>query len=52
MRHGLLHLTLDVPDADLLLDWAHAAHKPLGGHVTFFETNRQTARETVSFTAS
>jgi hypothetical protein len=51
VRHGLLHLTLDVPDDDQLLDWANTAHKPLSGHVTFFETNRQTARETVSFAA-
>ena len=51
MRHGLLHLTLDVPDTDLLLDWAHTAHKPLGGHVTFFEPDQRTARETLSFAA-
>ncbi len=51
VRHGLLHLTLDVPAHDQLLAWAQAAHKPLGGHVTFFETNRLTARETVSFAA-
>ncbi len=51
VRHGLLHLTLDVPDHDQLLAWAQAAHKPLSGHVTFFETNREAARETVSFAA-
>ncbi len=51
VRHGLLYLTLDVPDDDQLLDWANTAHKPLAGHVTFFETDRQTARETVSFAA-
>ena len=51
MRHGLLHLVLDVPDDAQLLTWAHAAHKPLNGHVTFFETNRQIARETVSSAA-
>ena len=51
VRHGLLHLTLDVPDTDLLLYWAHTAHKPLGGHVTFFEPNQRTARETLSFAA-
>jgi hypothetical protein len=51
VRHGLLHLTLDVPDTDLLLDWAHTAHKPLGGHVTFFEPDQRTARETLSFAA-
>lgn len=51
VRHGLLHLALDVPDGDHLLAWAHATHKPLAGHVTFFETNRLTARETVGFAA-
>jgi hypothetical protein len=49
VRHGLLHLTLDVPTDDQLLDWANTAYKPLAGHVTFFEDDRQTARETVSF---
>ena len=51
MRHGLLHLTLDVPTDDQLLDWANTVHKPLSGHVTFFEDDRRTARETVSFAA-
>ena len=51
MRHGLLHLTLDVPPDDQLLDWANTVHKPLAGHVTFFEDDRRTARETVSFAA-
>jgi len=51
VRHGLLHLTLDVPDDDGLLGWAAAAHKPLAGHVTFFETGQRTARETVRFAA-
>lgn len=51
VRHGQVHLTLDVPDNDLLLDWANTAHKLLAGHVTFFDTGRRTARETVSFAA-
>ena len=51
VRHGLLYLTLDVPTDDQLLDWANAAYKPLNGYITFFETNQQTARETVSFKA-
>jgi hypothetical protein len=51
VRHGLLHVALDVPDDALLLAWGTAAHKPLDGHVTFFETDRRTARETVSFAA-
>ena len=51
VRHGLLHLTLDVPPDDQLLDWANTVHKPLAGHVTFFEDDRRTARETLSFAA-
>jgi hypothetical protein len=51
VRHGLLHLTLDVPTDDQLLDWANTVHKTLAGHVTFFEDDRRTARETVSFAA-
>ena len=51
VRHGLLHLTLDVPEDDQLLDWANTVHKPLAGHVTFFEDDRRTARETLSFAA-
>ncbi|GAA4027448.1 hypothetical protein GCM10022409_09300 [Hymenobacter glaciei] len=51
VRHGLVHLALDVPDDDLLLDWGNTAHKPLAGHVTFFDTGRHTARETLSWEA-
>jgi hypothetical protein len=51
VRYGLLHLTMDVPTDDQLLDWANTVHKPLAGHVTFFEDDRRTARETVSFAA-
>jgi len=51
VRHGLLHLTLDVPDDDQLLDWANTVHKTLAGHVTFFEDDHRTARETPSFAA-
>ncbi|MBF9219808.1 type VI secretion system tube protein TssD [Hymenobacter ruricola] len=51
VRHGQLHLRLDVPESDQLLAWAAAPRKPLAGHVTFFETNRLTARETVAFAA-
>ena len=35
VRHGLVRVTLDVPD-DVLADWGTTAHKPLPGHVTFF----------------
>jgi hypothetical protein len=51
VRHGLLHLTLDVPSDDQLLDWANTIYKPLTGYVTFFEDDRKTPRETVSFAA-
>jgi hypothetical protein len=34
-----------------LLNWANTAHKALPGHVTFFEADRRTARETLSFQA-
>ena len=43
VRHGLVHVTLDVPDDVGLLAWGTTAHKPLAGHVTFFETGGRTA---------
>ena len=52
VRHGLVYLSLDVPDDEVLADWGNATHKPLAGHVTFFETDRRTARETLSFAAA
>lgn len=51
MRHGQPNLMLNVPDDDRLLNWATTACKPLAGHVTFFKTNRLTAREAVDFAA-
>ena len=51
VRHGLMHLTLDVPDDAVLLAWGTTAHKPLAGHVTFFETGGRTARETLAWEA-
>lgn len=51
VRHGLVYLLLDVPAGDVLLGWAAAAHKPLVGHVTFFETTGRPARDTLSFAA-
>ena len=51
VRHGLVHMTLDVPDDGLLLAWGTTAHKPLAGHVTFFETGGRTARETLAWEA-
>ncbi|GAB3635500.1 hypothetical protein GCM10027422_10900 [Hymenobacter arcticus] len=49
VRHGLLHLVLNVPDDDQLLNWANTPHQELAGHVTFFAGEQ--AQETVSFTA-
>ena len=51
VRHGRVHLSLDTPQDDFLLLWGITAHKLLAGHVTFFETNQRTARETMSFAA-
>lgn len=51
VRHDLVHLSLDVPADGGLLDWAATAYKPLAGHVTFFETDRRTARETLLWEA-
>ena len=51
VRHGLVHVTLDVPDDAGLLAWGTTAHKPLAGHVTFFETGGRTARETLAWEA-
>jgi len=51
VRHGRVHVALDVPDDDVLADWGTAAHQPLAGHLTFFGTDRRTARETLSWTA-
>ena len=49
VRHGQLHLTLDVPADDVLGQWAATPYKPLAGHVTFYESDQRTARETVEF---
>ena len=51
VRHGLVSLVVDVPEGDDLLAWANEPAKTLAGHVTFFETNQPTARETLGFTA-
>ena len=50
MRHDLLHLTVDVPDGDELLDWAATIHKPLGGEVVFYNPTQLAALETIAFT--
>ena len=51
VRHGLVRVALDVPDDEVLAAWGTAARKPLAGHVTFFETDRRTARETLRWAA-
>jgi hypothetical protein len=51
VRHGLLELVLDVPDANQLLLWAATPHYPLDGHLSFFQVNSLMASETVSFKA-
>jgi hypothetical protein len=51
VRHGTVQLSLDVPDSDFLLNWGATAYKPLAGHVTFFEADRRTARETLLWEA-
>ncbi len=52
VRHGLLEVTLNVPDGahgNLLLLWASTPHYPLDGHVSFHDDSPFSARETVSF---
>jgi hypothetical protein len=51
VRHGLLELVLDVPAGDQLLLWAATPHRPLDGHVSFYQSSEFMARETVSFKA-
>jgi hypothetical protein len=51
VRHEPLLLLLDVPDDDLLLNWAATPLKALAGQVVFYETFQRIARETLSFAA-
>lgn len=48
VRHGLVHVTLDVPDDAVRLAWGTTANKPLAGYITFFEIGGRTARETMA----
>ena len=48
-RHGLVRLTLDVPDNDELLDWAATPHKPLAGRIIFRSAQGGAALETLSW---
>ena len=49
VRHGLVHLTLDVPDDDKLLDWAHTPYKPLAGRVSFYDAKGGPVLETLAW---
>lgn len=49
VRHGLVQLTLDVPDDDRLLDWAAAPYKPLTGRVIFYDAKGGPALETLAW---
>jgi len=51
VRPGLVHLTLNVPEEDTLLDWAATAYKPLPGHVIFYDAKGGSALETLAWTA-
>ncbi|HEX8326884.1 MAG TPA: type VI secretion system tube protein TssD [Hymenobacter sp.] len=51
VRHGLVRLTLDVPHDDVLLGWAAAPHKPLGGQVVFFDGRGGPVLETLAWEA-
>ena len=49
VRHGLVQLTLDVPDDDQLLAWAHTPYKPLAGRVIFYDAKGGPALETLAW---
>jgi hypothetical protein len=49
VRHGLVRLTLDVPDDDQLLDWAATPYKLLAGYVIFYDAKGGPALETLSW---
>jgi len=51
VRHGLVHLTLNVPDDDTLLDWAATPYKPLAGQVIFYGAQGSSALETLAWEA-
>ena len=51
VRHGLVHLTLDVPDDEVLLDWAATPYKPLAGRIIFFDGKGGSALETLTWEA-
>jgi hypothetical protein len=49
VRHGLVRLTLDVPDDDQLLDWAASPYKLLAGQLIFYDAKGGPALETLSW---
>lgn len=49
VRHGLVQLTLDVPDEDTLLDWAATPYKPLAGQIVFYDAKGGPALETLAW---
>ncbi len=51
VRHGLVRLTLDVPDDDLLLAWANTPHKLLAGQVLFYSAQGGPVLETLAWDA-
>jgi len=51
VRPGLEHLTLNVPDAEILLDWAATPYKPLPGQVVFYGAQGGAVLETLAWEA-
>ncbi|WP_046247494.1 type VI secretion system tube protein TssD [Hymenobacter terrenus] len=51
VRHGRLDAVADVPADDFLPDWAATPHRPLAGHVVFYDVQGGPPRETVSWEA-
>jgi len=49
VRHGLVQLTLNVPDDDFLLDWANSPFKPLSGQVVFYNAKEGPVLETLAW---
>jgi hypothetical protein len=51
VRHSLVQLTLNVPDDDLLLDWANTPFMPLAGQVVFYNAKGGPVLETLVWEA-
>ena len=49
VRTSLIHLTLPVPDDDVLLAWAADAHKKMSGQLTFDHVDQPFTHEELSF---